>query len=142
MGYRPMMTRERNETTKRAGSALLVLLMVIGSTGRQPAAKACHMSGMGRVPDSSCGSCKPASTPDTKPLLSAGSCCRFEAPRDLPSTPTVTVSPVRVTPLSGATTLVLPHSVIAGKAAPETVLLSLAAYAPPAPAGTSSILRL
>lgn len=124
---------------RRGGAAALAALIVFGSLSGPMVPKVCHMD---RSPSSrACASCTTQPDAATGASLSAASCCRYEAPRDTPSTPVLTVSAQRLA-TSGDIPILLPRNSSASREIATASIARLAASVPIHNPPTTSVLRL
>lgn len=124
---------------RRGGAAALAALIVVGSLSGPMVPKVCHMD---RSPSSrACASCTTQSGAATGASLSAASCCRFEAPRDTPSTPVLTGSAQRLA-TGGDIPLLLPRNSSASREIATAFIVRLAASIPIHNPLKTSVLRL
>lgn len=138
-GYGMMMNRTGFDLGRRVGAAALAALIVVGSLSGPVVPKVCHMN---RSPSSrACHSCTTQSDAATGASLSAASCCRFDAPRDTPSTPVLTVSAQRLA-TGGDVPILLPRNSSDSRETATALVVCLAASVPIDNTHTTSVLRL
>jgi len=134
-----MMDSKWFDIGRRTGAAALAILIAVGSLSGTSVPRVCHMKRASAI--EGCDSCVPHHAPATGTSLSAASCCRFDAPRDTPTTPVLTVAAQRLA-MGGDVLIVLPGNSSASRETATASIVRLVASIPIHNSLTTSVLRL